>query len=121
MSAEGKVVPLVDETGAKLPQNAAEQFRNVQSGLEHLKGDAEVIIAQLKSVGHKLSEHTTDLSVITAKVNSIEEGQAKHMDITLSLINEVKSIGMVVNTLGNSIEEIQKTVTLIRDDLSKTE
>lgn len=94
-----KIIPLIDETGAKLPKNIATQFREVQGGLEHLKSSAETIIVKLDKVGDGINRHTTDLALITQKVKSIESAQKKHIEITISMIKSIKNLGVIVNSL----------------------
>ena len=105
MKTNTKVVSLVDETGDLLPPNMAKQFRAVQGGLEHLKGDAETIIIKLNKVGKTLNKNTTDLSKITEKVNSIEKAQKDHIAITKLAIEQIRQLGVIVNDLAKEISK----------------
>jgi hypothetical protein len=105
MKPSAKVVQLRDEAGDLLPPNMAKQFRAVQGGLEHLKGDAETIILKLNKVGKTLNKNTTDLSKITEKVNSIESAQKQHIAITKLAIDQIKQLGVIVNDLAKEISK----------------
>jgi hypothetical protein len=77
-----KILPLKDEEGNFLPKNMSRQFRDVQSGIEFLKDAADSITIELKGVNHKLGSNTTDLGVITKKVNDIDKKLNMHMKQT---------------------------------------
>lgn len=79
---EAKIIPLQDEDGNKLPKNMSKQFRDVQTGIEYLKDAADNISTELKGVNHKLGANTTDLGLITKKVNSIDSNLKNHMKQT---------------------------------------
>lgn len=89
---KSKTIPLIDETGMKLPKNTSEKFRKVQGGIEYLKHDTEEILIELKTVGKKLNHHTTELSLITSKVNEIESTQKKHLKQTSELSKQLQEI-----------------------------
>ena len=105
MKSSAKVVQLRDEEGDLLPPNMSKQFRAVQGGLEHLKGDAETIIIKLNKVGKTLGKNTTDLAKITEKVNSIETAQKEHIAITKLAIEQIRQLGVIVNDLAKTISK----------------
>ena len=106
---KSKVIPLIDEEGYKLSKNMSKQFRNVQSGIEYLKDAADNISIELKGLNHKLSENTTDLGVITKKVNSIESKLTSHMKQTqLAFKNSEKTTQAVLDLIIRIIEKLDK-------------
>lgn len=97
-----KVRPLYDESGYKLPKNMSQQFRDVQGGIEHLKDAADDIKQNLKKANKKLDSHTTDLSVITERINQIDNNLKVHMQ------NTEKSLNYIGNVLNRVIGILEK-------------
>jgi predicted nucleic acid-binding Zn-ribbon protein len=102
---EFKIKPIVDEEGKKLPKNMTEQFRKVQSGIEYLKMSADDVVVELKGVNHKLKDNTTDIKLISKKVNEIDNRLSDHIR------NSQKESKLV----QKKFDEIQKVLTSIND------
>lgn len=98
---KGTVIPLVDESGDRLPKNVSRQFRDVQSGIEYLKDSSDTIRTELKGVSHKLNNNTTDLATISKKVNEID---ADVKELT-------KTVGESFGVISKSLDGIIKAIT----------
>lgn len=99
-----KVLPLIDEEGSKLPKNMAQQFRNVQSNLEHLKFYHEDLIVEMKGVNSKLKTNTTDLKLVVEKVNEIDKNLKNHIKSTS---DSFKGMISFLERLTNAIENME--------------
>jgi septal ring factor EnvC (AmiA/AmiB activator) len=115
-----KTIPFIDETGMKLPKNMSEQFRRVQGGIEYLKQDTEDILVELKTVGKKLYNHTTDLSLITSKVNQIESTQKKHLKQTVDLSKQLQEIKKTTSEIFESFLLILESLQHMQGNTRKS-
>lgn len=104
----GKVIPIIDETGNKLPKNMSKQFRDVQSGIEYLKDAADNITVELKGVTNKLDANTTDLSKISTKVNEIDSNLKKL----------TKTVGKNFKVISNNFTDVIKLIIEDRKNLN---
>lgn len=114
----GKEIPLhdiVDAEGFRLPKNMSTQFRQVQTGIEYLKGSADNITVELKGVNNKLKANTTDLSEITKKVNSIDNTLKKHLQETK------KSFRSLEKTNGALLDLMQTVYTAVENQKERIE
>lgn len=104
--AKGRVIPLIDEDGYKLPKNMSKQFRDVQGGIEYLKNAADDITIELKGVNHKLSSNTANLSEVIKKVNSIEINLKNHMKQTQKAFKSSEKTTQAMLTLVLKISDM---------------
>lgn len=116
MNKFAKIYDLEDEDGYKFPRNVSTQFREVQGGIEHLKIAAEVITEELKGVNNKLGKNTTDVSLITNKVNSIDSSLKKHMKQTAKSLDNLQDMNnALLNIMRDIFTEIKEQSTRIND------
>lgn len=103
MNKSAKIYELEDEDGYRLPKNVTSQFREVQGGIEHLKHAADTITDNLKGVNKKLGKNTTDLSLITDKVNSIDNTLKTHMKNTAASLDNIQDVNKAVLSILTDI------------------
>lgn len=118
MNKAAKIYELEDADGFKLPKNVSTQFREVQGGIEHLKNAADTIADSLTGVDKKLSKNTTDLSLITDKVNSIDISLKKHMKNTGESLKNIHELNTTILSL---LENIFKGISNHNDRISNLE